>query len=374
MTVLVIGAGLIGCAIAWRLSQQGARVTLVDRPTLQGKASIAGAGMLAPLAEAIQPGPQLDFAVTSLRMYPNFVQELQEQTGINVGLRTDGILRVAWDDEEATLLKERFESQQSTGFSLTMLQGEELWAFEPSLSHSITMGVYSPQEAHLHTEGLLKALLRACHMSGVQVLIDFPAVGLLASGHRVKGAKLADGTAIGAEVTVVAAGAWSGHILSSVGIDLPVQPIKGQIVHTYAPHLPLRTVIFSHRGYVVPRDDGSILLGATEELAGFRPEATVAGVHQLLSAGLQLIPALAQAQLKAVRAGFRPALPNRVPIIGTPPGLEGLIVATGHYRNGILLTPATAAAVADLALKGRSGLDITAFSPAQAIHSSRPGS
>ncbi len=325
--------------------------------------------MLAPLAEGIEPGPRLDFAISSLRMYPEFCRELKELTGIDVGLRQDGILRVVWDEDEASLVLQRLERQRASGLRLEVLRGPEVRTFEPHLSASIPMAVFSADEAQVHTGRLLEALVRACALSGVVSRSETHATGLASSDGRVLGVRLADGTLQAADVTIVAAGAWSAEIVCSAGIDLPVAPVKGQLAELFAPALMLKTVIFSHRGYIVPRGDGSVLVGATEEAAGFNSEPTAAGAHQVIAAGLHLVPALAEAQFRAMRAGFRPASPDRTPIIGAWPGLEGLLIATGHHRNGILLTPSTAAAVADLVLTGTSPLDLTPFSPARLAHS-----
>jgi glycine oxidase len=363
MTVLVIGAGLIGCSIAWRLAMKGANVILVDRPDLKGIASLCGAGMLAPLAEAIAPGPQLDFAVASLKMYPSFALELKELTGVDVELRQQGILRVAWDEEEADLLRQRLASQRTTGLRLEVVDSQRLRSLEPNLSNSVPLAVFSADEGHIHTGRLLEALVRACAIQGVQMRFSSHAVSLSLTGHRVEGARLSDGTFVYADHTVLAAGAWSGELAATVGLALPVEPIKGQIIELHAPWLLLKTVIFSHKGYLVPRADGSVLLGATEELAGFSTEATASAVHQLLGAGLQLVPSIGSAHIRNVKAGFRPALPDRVAVIGPWPGLDGLVLATGHYRNGILLAPATATAVADMLLTGQTALDLSPFSP-----------
>ncbi len=365
MDAVVVGGGLIGLSVAYYLAKAGASVTVVDRHDIEGKASPAGAGMLAPLAEGTPPGPRLHFAIASLKMYPQFSRELKELTGIDPELTSSGILRVAWTDEEATLLKSQVDLYRNMGLQVEIVEDAMLHSMEPQLSGEISFGVFSAEEAHVHTQRLLQALRKAGHILGISLKEASQVVSLMSSGGRVEGVVLADGTKVAADATVVAAGCWSGGVLASAGFSLKTEPVKGQIVELYAPEVQLHTVVFSHRGYIVPRRDGSFLVGATEELEGFRAEPTAGGIGSVLSNGVQLIPRLASATLYHLRTGFRPAVTDRVPVIGPWPGIDGLYVATGHYRNGILLAPATGFAMAEVITKGRSDLDLSPFSVAR---------
>lgn len=345
--IVVIGAGAIGLAIAWRASQRGLPVTLVDPEPGSGASHVA-AGMLTPVGE-LQYGEEdhLRLGLDSRDRYPEFAAELADLTGIDIGYRREGNLSVAYDGDDLAFLQDQHRFQASLGLRTELLTGRESRRLEPMLAPSVRGGILSPDDGSVDPRRLLRALLAAC---GHLPVVRERARELVVEGGRVRGVRLESGEVLAAERVVLAAGSWSRELA-----DLPVRPVKGQILRLHSPFPFLtratRGLVRGFSMYLVPRPDGELVVGATQEELGFDARVTAGGLWELLRDARALFPGITELEFKEVTASFRPGSPDNAPILGQA-GPEGLLAATGHFRNGILLTPLTADAIADL-LDGR---------------------
>jgi glycine oxidase len=343
--VVVIGGGIIGLSVAWRLIKSGVSVAVLEQGQVGAQASGAAAGMLAPLSEADKPGPFVELGIASLRMYHDFVADLKEATGLETECVSPGLLRVAMNEEEAKSLQMANRWQQATGLKVVFLTGEEAREVEPGLSVNIVAATLSPDEKQYESPRLVRALALACARKGVQIMENAPVVGFQTSGDRVSHVKSLNDIWECAKV-VIAGGAWSKAIGDWLKVNLPVSPIRGQILSLRALPPPICFTIYSHAGYLVPRTDGRIVAGATAEEAGFDSRPTAGGIAHLLTMVPSLVPSLKEAVFDSVWAGLRPATPDHLPILGPLPGWQNVHAACGHFRNGILLAPITGEVVA----------------------------
>ncbi|HEX8133140.1 MAG TPA: glycine oxidase ThiO [Actinomycetes bacterium] len=364
--VVVVGGGVIGLGVAWRAAQAGMAVTVVDPAPGRG-ASWAAAGMLAPVTE-VHYGEQalLRFNLAAADRWPGFAAELEEAAGRQVGYRPCGTLTVARDTDDNAALEDLYRFQLRCGLQVERLRSRDCRRLEPGLAPSVRGGVLAPGDHQVDNRALAGALLAACERAGVRLLAD-RATGLRLDGERVTGVRLAGGASPAAATVVLAAGCWSRE-LGGLAAELlpPVRPVKGQLLHLRGPAAdPLcRRNVRGLEVYVVPRADGRVVVGATVEEQGFDTRVTAGAVHDLLRAALELLPDVAELELVETVAGLRPGSPDNAPLLGAA-GVDGLVVATGHYRNGILLAPVTAEAVAELLATGRVPAAIAPFSPAR---------
>ena len=312
-----------------------------------GQASSAAAGMLAPLAEANEPGPFLDLALSSLRRYPAFVATLRDVSGLDLRLQGPGMLRVARSDAEEAALCRALSWQPALGLPLHRLTGTEARRLEPGLSPGVQAAVLSSHEKHVEPRLLRAALSAACRAQGVELFAHSPATRLETSASRAH-AVLSGETRHMFGALVLAAGAWSYALGKQLGFDIPVAPLRGQIL-ALGPQspAPFSHTLYTHGAYLVPRADGRIVAGATEEWAGFAVTTDDAAIAGLRAEASALIPALAAWPLHSAWAGLRPVSADGLPLLGRVPGWDNVHVATGHGRNGILLTPITGALMAD---------------------------
>jgi glycine oxidase len=360
--VIVVGGGVVGCAIAYYLARQGASVTVVERGELAGEASGAAAGMLAPLAEAHGPGSFLDLCLASLALFPSLARDLAEVTGLDIGYRPCGLLRVALSPEQEEALRGRLRWQQGTGLPLLWLTGEEARAMEPALSPRVRAAVLSPREAQVEPRPLAQALAAAARGMGARFLLSTPVLGIVGRGRRVLGVRTPGGVLRGGQV-VVAAGPWTGRLLEGIGLRLPTPPRRGQML-AYRGR-PLQRIVWGPQGYLVPKEGDTTYVGATVEAVGFRCRTTVRGLASLRRLARTLVPALGRAEVVSAWAGLRPGSPDGLPIIGPLPGWQGLSVASGHFRNGILLAPITGRLLAQALAGQPTDLPLAPFSPAR---------
>ena len=345
--VLVIGGGLIGLVTAWRAAQQGLATAVAD-PSPGGGAAHVAAGMLAAVTE-LQYGEQtlLDLNLASAARYPDFVAELTEATGLDTGYRPCGTLAVALDADDRAHLRDLHTFQTSLGLESQWLSGRECRRLEPLLAPGVRGGLRVDGDHQVDPRRLAAALLRAAELAGVEFLRS-AAARVTRAGDRVTGAELADGTAVPADRTVLAAGCESGRIAGLPEDVLPpVRPVKGQILRlripaTHAPFLSrtVRAVVRGSHVDLVPRENGELVLGATSEEFGWDTTVTAGGVYELLRDAHELVPGITELPLTGTLAGLRPASPDNAPLLG-PSALDGLLLATGHHRNGVLLTPVT---------------------------------
>jgi glycine oxidase len=368
--VLVIGGGVIGLSVAWRAAQRGLRVIVAD-PDPAGGATRAAAGMLTPVAEAAYAERDL-FALgsDSLDRYPAFAAELTALTGLPTGFRQTGTLQVAYDGDDQLVLAELHELQGSLGRPTRRLTARECREAEPMLDPSVRGGLLTAADGSVDPRLLTRALLAAAQQAGAR-LIRQRAAEVLTAGDRarppgqVTGARLADGTVVLAPQVVLAAG-WQSALIDGLpaGAVPPVRPVKGQILRLrptaasraagLPPGLLARTVRGLVRGsavYLVPRADGELVVGATQEEMGPDTTVTAGGVWELLRDARLIVPGITELELAEAVAGLRPGTPDNAPVIG-PSELPGLVLATGHFRGGVLMAPVTADSVAQYLVSG----------------------
>jgi glycine oxidase len=366
----VLGGGIVGLSVAWRARLSGMSVVLLERERLGGGATHVAAGMLAPVAEVEfgEAGRRvLELGVRSAGMWSDFAAELEQASGIELGLRRTGTLVVARDDDEARELERQLAFRESLGLRAVRLRASEAREREPALAPTVRLALEAPDDHSVDPRRVVAALRRACELAGVLVYehrhvhaleLDADAkrvvgvrvsrqwVGDVEAGGVADGDVLEDGAceSIYARDVVVAMGAWSGGLGGlPEGAGVPVRPVKGQIMRLRDPAGPglLRRVVRFEGGYLVPRGDGRYVLGATMEERGFEPQTTAGGIYELLRDAHELVPGVSELRIEELGVGYRPSTPDNVPVIG-PGTLEGLTWATGHHRNGILLAPLTA--------------------------------
>ena len=351
--VAIVGGGLIGLSIAWRLAQAGRSVVVVERDTIGAGASLAATGMLAPAAEH-EPGsdPLLPLALESLRLWPAFRDALEAETGLPIDYRPDGTVVVAIGRDEVERLRFRFDLQRRSGLDATWLAGTEVRRLEPGLRPSVTAGVHCPLDHQVDPRLVMAALADACRRAGV-ILMEHTAVTALDwSGGTVTGIRVGD-QGVAAGTVVLASGAWSGEGgLLPETLALPVRPLKGQslALRTTARTGTLGRMIWTEQVHLAPKSDGQLIVGATVEDCGFRPGVTAGGLYALLEGARRVLPGIEEMEVEAVWSGYRPTSDDDAPIIDTL--APGLVAATGHHRNGYLLAPITADAVAALVTNG----------------------
>ena len=377
--VLVVGGGIIGLATAWRSAQRGLSVTVLDPDPGRGANQVA-AGMLAPVTE-LQYGEEalLRLGIASNERYADFAAELEAASGLPTGYRACGTLAVALDADDRAELREVHAFQQRLGLAAEWLTGRECRRLEPMLAPSVRGGLLVAGDHQVDGRRLGAALLEACLRAGVRIHRSRAARFELTPGQdRVTGVLAEDGTALAAGQTVLAAGSWSGAVPGlPAGAQLPVRPVKGQILRlrmgtTAGAPLPggpflsrnVRAVVRGVHLYLVPREDGELVVGATVEEQGFDTVVTAGGVYELLRDAHELVPGITELPLLETGAGLRPGTPDNAPLLG-PTALPGLVAATGHHRNGVLLTPVTADAVAAYLATGRLPAEAAAFSPSR---------
>lgn len=363
--VVVAGAGLIGLSSAWRLAQRGLSVVVVDGGEPGRGASWVGAGMLAPATEATF-GEEALLALTleGNRRWEPFAQELEELTGLPAGLRRCGLLHVGLDRDEAEALRRLLRFQSELGLPVSWVLPSQARALEPGLSPSCAGGIHALHEGEADPRLTCAALLRACALAGVRLIACDPVTAAEVDGTRLAALRTASGLRLAARETVVlATGAWGAPWLPEEARP-PVRPVKGQIVNLahrdgqqVADH-----VIWTPWCYVVPRGDGRVCIGATVEEKGFDTATTAGGVHELLREAYRVLPDIAELDFVEAIAGLRPGSPDNLPILGAG-ALEGLLLATGLYRHGILLGPIAGDLVAQLVTGEQPEVPLERFAP-----------
>jgi glycine oxidase len=359
--VVVVGGGVIGLACAWRLAQRGAEVAVLERGRPGEGATRVAAGMLAPVGELTFGEPELlELTLAAARMYPEFVAELEAGTGQSTGYERLGALHVALDRDEAAQLRRVHDLQRSLDLEAEWLSTRQCRELEPGLAPSFHGGVLAAAEAAIDPRALTEALAAACEEEGVEIHAGTEVVDGIFDDERLIGVRTAEGhfdvqstfnrpLEVRAQTVVLATGAWSGRTDWLPPQARPaVRPVKGQVLElrTRDGEPPARHILASERVYLVPRPDGRLILGATVEEMGFDTAVTAGGVHELLREAYRLLPDVAEMELVDAIAGLRPGTPDNLPQVG-PGAVEGLVLATGHYRNGILLAPLAAQTIAD---------------------------
>ena len=354
--IVVIGAGIVGCAVACELTRRGASVTVVDDRAPGMGATQASAGILAPFIEARHEGPLLELTARSLGLFDEFISQVRTDSGSIVHYQRTGTLDVAMDGDALAGLRTACDRLAASRIHGELLDAAAVRRAEPQLSSSALGGLLIPTHGFVAAAELTNALAASARRRGATFVGGGRVTRVRRDGGGLELHTSRNERPLRADAVVLAAGSWAGDIqIDGVEHKLPVRPVRGQLLHVQWPDdRRLQRVLWSERCYVVPWPDGTVLVGATEEEAGFDERTTLAGVRDLVDGVCDLLPHAWTASLLAARVGLRPATPDQVPIIGWSQVVPNLMYATGHYRNGILLAPLTAELVASAVVDGRS--------------------
>ena len=361
MNVLVIGAGIVGCAVGHELAARGAVVRIVDMRDVGEGATQASAGVLCPHIEG-HAAALLQLGTRSLGMYDEFIAHVAHDSRQPIEYRRSGTLEVALTDDDAARLEATAARHVRNGVAHEYLDAAAARKLEPALSEAIAGALLVPTHGYVGVRSLIRALALGAAARGAAIEHATNVQRVAQNGARVQ--VTIDGTTSEADAVVVAAGSWSSRIAIGAAYP-PVKPIRGQLLQLSCPAPPASRVIWGAHCYMVPWQDGSLLVGATVEDVGFDEGATVAGVRDLLDYACELIPGVWSARFAGVRVGLRPATEDELPIIGRSSAMPGVFYATGHYRNGVLLTPLTATCIADLVLEAREAPELALTRPAR---------
>jgi glycine oxidase len=366
--VAIVGAGLIGATTALELAQAGLRTALFDRQQPGQEASWAAAGILSPAPENAQMVPTVPLGRASLALYPEFVAGVEERSGMDVGFRPKGTVEAFFSRDAQAKLNTTVALHHGLGLKAEALSAEDARELEPALTSELQAAIVRPDEASVDNRALTRAVLLAAERAGVEIFAGRKVQAIHQHGRRCAGL-IIDAERVEARWTVIAAGCYSAEIQGAAGYA-PVRPAKGQILALRAKNLDIERVLWSEHIYLVPRSDGRIVAGATVEYVGFEKELTAGALQKILAAALELAPGLADAQVEETWAGLRPDTPDHLPIVG-PTDLEGLLIATGHFRSGILLAPVTAQLLREWITGQRVTLDWSRFSPLRFVETAR---
>jgi len=358
--VVIAGGGVIGGAIALELSRAGLGVAVFDRQQPGQEASWAGAGILSPAPENPGVVSMVPLGKASMAQYPEFVAQIEETSGVSTGFRPKGTLEALFSHDTKAELSTIIALHHGLGLKAEPLRAEDARELEPSLSEEVAAAVLRPEEASIDNRALTAAILQAAKRRGAEIFSGDGAKAIWREGHRCAGLVLQK-ERVEAKWTVIAAGCFSATI-DGIAPYAPVRPAKGQMVSLRADEVKIERVLWSEKIYLVPRNDGRILAGATVEHAGFDKRVTAGGIEKILAAAIDLAPGLANARIEETWAGLRPDSPDHLPILG-PTDIDGLLIATGHFRSGILLTPITARLIREWITEQRVSVDWDRFSP-----------
>jgi glycine oxidase len=360
--VVIIGGGVIGCATAFFLAKAGLAPLVLERDQLGCEASGEAAGMLAPQAEADQAGPFFEFGLAGRRLFSPLAEDLKAATGIEIEHRQIGILAPFFGDSDREALLARAGWQRESGLSVQVLDRREAIAAEPLLSDKVEGAVSFPEEAHVNSRSLVMALADAAGRHGASFATGRPVIAVIRDGDKVAGVRC-PGATVSTRTVVLAAGPWSGLFAELLGFPIPVSPAKGELLLVRPEERLPHRIVYSKQAYLIPTPRGETILGTTTEFVGYDKRSTLAGVGAILSGVSQLVPTVGSATLLRAWAGLRPHTPDELPLLGRHPRIEGLILATGHHRNGILLGPLTGRLVQELILGMPPSIPLDPFRP-----------
>lgn len=362
--VVIVGGGVIGLSIARELARRGVHDMVVcDKGELGKEASWAAGGILAPEVEADCADEFFKLACASRDLYPEFAQALREETGIDIELETTGTLRVAFTEQEEIELRQRYEWQRQAGLRVEWLDAADVCRLEPGVSSDVQCALRFPDDWQVENRKLVQALIAANQKMGVRLLSNCHVTSLHVDRDRVVSAETADGM-IAASGVVLCAGAWSSSLsIAGATVPIEIEPVRGQMLCFKPTPQIARHVIYSQRGYLVPRRDGRLLAGSTSEHVGFDKRLSAEGIDSIKSMAIEISPRLEGASIIDSWAGFRPRAADDLPVVGPNAEIENLLYATGHYRNGILLAPITARIVAENIVDRRKSPWLESFSP-----------
>ncbi|MDR6225007.1 glycine oxidase ThiO [Desmospora profundinema] len=345
--VVIVGGGVIGCAIAYALAGKGARVTVLERDRIGAHASSAAAGMLGAQVEMAFPGPMVDLCLESRALYPIWQRQLKQETGLDIELQNEGMLRIADTPAEAEALREREGWQRRYGLEAVWLEKESLLQSEPCLSSEWSGALRIPGDGQVSAPRLVQALAQGVRFRGGTVVEGVEVRHVRTTGGRVTEVETTGGT-FSFDTVVLSAGAWLSHLASRLEASIPVSPVKGESL-ALRPARPLfRQTLFGPQGlYLVPKSDGRVIVGATEKAGDVSPGVTAEGAAWLLQESIRMVPELKEAEWTAAWSSYRPRTPDGLPVLGPLSPWENAFVAGGHFRNGILLAPITGVGMAE---------------------------
>jgi glycine oxidase len=356
--VVIIGGGVIGSAIAWHLVAQQQRTILVEKNQPGQEASAAAAGILAVASGRSKRGPMYQLKRAGQEMYPALVQELEKRTGIDIEYQTTGVLDLIRTDADEKKYRQLYELRREQGYAATWLTAEEVRKLEPTLTTELRGAVHFSGDHHLHNGKLAEAWAKAVEQRGGVVQTGVTVNEARIEGSKVTAVRIGDEW-VSVNTVVIAAGSWSRQVGDLFGLTIPVEPAKGQMITVCSTEL--RHVISWSEHYLVPRKNGEVVIGSTVEFVGHNKDVTLETVQSLIRRSIDLAPGIGKAPLNRFWAGLRPYSPTRRPILCRAPGLENVILATGHHRNGIVAAPITGKLICELILTGQPSMSLEPF-------------
>ena len=368
--VVIVGGGIIGTSVAYHLARQNVRTLLVEKNTPGQEASAAAAGMLAATSAGSRRGPMYQLKSASQALYPALIRELEERTGIDIECQTPGIFEILLTEVGEKHYRRLYELRREQGHAVSWLSAEEARRQEPSLTPDLRAAVHFADDHHLHNGKLIEAWTQAAQQCGVTVRTGTTVHEVRVTNRRVSQVRIGDDW-VSADTIVIAAGSWSAQVGEVFGVTIPIQPAKGQMLSLRTTQL--RHVISSDDRYLVPRKNGEVILGSSIEFIGHNKDVTLEGIQRLTEWAETIVPGINTAPLNRFWAGLRPYSPTRRPILCRAPGLDNVVLATGHHRNGILLAPITGQLISELITTGRTSQSLEPFAlPAEPVALAAP--
>ncbi len=371
MRVAVIGGGVIGCLTACHLKQLGCDVTVVERGQTGRESSWAGAGILCPIHPWLYPDAFTHLIDASLAMYPRFQADIEAQTGISIEWRKSGLLIPFFDNDKTDHWQAAIDWSDRFGWKVEALTAEQSLQHEPALSPQVRKSLLWPEVGQLRNPRLLAAIRVWMSQLGVETVEHAEVTGLLRRGEAAAGVICADGRKIAADQVLLAGGSWSGELAGKMGFELPVKPVKGQIVLLKGEPGLMHSIVKHDDAYFVPRDDGRILVGASMEFVGFEPGTTRKVIDRLMDSMARIAPGLKELEVENKWMGFRPGSPDGLPYLGPVTSIPGLWAASGHYRNGVALAPVTASLMSQWMNGNKPSMDLSAFAVSREVSTSK---
>jgi glycine oxidase len=363
--VIIVGGGIIGASIAWRLARERADVIVLERARLGQEASWAAAGMIAPQAEAQTSGVFFDLCLAARRVFDLTIDRLTADAGLDPEYDPHGILYIALDGGERAELESRARWHREAGALVHELSAAEARKVEPAISSETLFALHLPDNRRVENRKLTHAYIAAAVNSGAEFREGAGVDSIVTKDARATGVRLSDGAVMEADLVIVAAGSWSHQIRGLEADRIALHPVRGQMLCFETLPRMLTPAVFSMRGYLVPRRDGRILAGSTMEEAGYNKAVTLGGIEKISRGVLAMVPALAEVPFREAWAGLRPATGDLLPVLGYSPSVANVIWSTGHYRSGILLSAITGEVIADLVAGRPPSIDLAPFSPAR---------
>lgn len=358
--VIIVGGGVIGSSIAYELSLRGISSLVLERNEIASEASSAAAGMLAAQAEFIEEAPLFELALKSRAMFPQLVEKLKELAGMDVGFVKKGLMRIAMTAEDVLRYQEQAKHQHHLGLSVDWLTKEQTLEIEPLLAPSVEGALFIEDDTQVISSQLTEAYAKAAVTLGAQLHKYAEVQELIYDQGKIRGVRVQN-EHIYCEKVVIASSIWSTRLLQSAGYDLPLSSVKGECIAVKLAHSIIRKTIYTDGCYLVPKANGELIIGATVKPHTINKSVTLGGVSSLIQRAEQLVPSIRESELISAWSGLRPLTPTGLPYIGEHPEIEGLFIATGHYRNGILLSPVTGVMIADLIEGKKLEEELSAF-------------